>query len=69
MRNPTPKTILRQAYDANIITNNEFEILIKAITRRNETSHAYNKDLAHEIIEEIPHYYETMHIVLQKLKN
>ena len=65
----SPKTIIRMAHDANIITEEEFETLIKAITRRNETSHAYNKDLAHEIIEEIPHYYETMIVVLEKLKN
>jgi nucleotidyltransferase substrate binding protein (TIGR01987 family) len=64
----SPKTILRQAYDANVITNEEFETLIKAITRRNETSHAYNKDLAHKILEEIPHYYETMFVVLERLK-
>ncbi len=65
----SPKSIMREAYEANIITKQEFEALIKAITRRNETSHAYNKDLAHNILEEIPHYYETMFVVLQRLKD
>ena len=65
----SPKTVLRDAYDANIITKKEFEILIKATTRRNETSHAYNKNLAHAILEEIPLYYETMITIIEKLKN
>jgi nucleotidyltransferase substrate binding protein (TIGR01987 family) len=39
-----PKAIMPAAHDANIITEKEFEMLVKAITRRNETSHAYNKN-------------------------
>ena len=64
----SPKVIIREAYNANIISDDELESLIKAITRRNETSHAYNKELAHTIIEEIPLYYETMIIILERLK-
>lgn len=61
------KSIIREALDAKIISKGEFEIIVQAITRRNITSHAYNKDLAHDIIEEIPSYYETLHAILIKL--
>ena len=64
----SPKAIIREAFNAKIITQEEFESLIRAITRRNETSHAYNKELAHTILEEIPHYYEVMQNIMDRLK-
>lgn len=63
----SPKIIIREAYNAGIITELEFESLVKAITRRNETSHAYKKELAQEILEEIPQYYKVMHAILERL--
>jgi nucleotidyltransferase substrate binding protein (TIGR01987 family) len=63
----SPKAIIREALDAKIIDSNEFQSIIRAITRRNESSHAYNKDLARDIVEEIPLYYETLHTILNRL--
>lgn len=64
----SPRPILREALNATIITQEEFEILIQGIIRRNETSHAYNKELANQIIDELPNFYNTMLNVLQRIK-
>jgi len=64
----TPRIVLRDSLAANIINQDEFEILIKAVRTRNLTSHTYNEPLAEEIIEKIPNYYEEMQKIINRLK-
>lgn len=63
----SPRAIIREALNANVITSQEFELLMKGIIRRNERSHAYNKELASEILKQIPQFYDAMHTIINKI--
>lgn len=64
----SPKGVLRFAFEAKLITHEEHEILRAAIMDRNDTSHSYNHELAKEIVERIPEYYETIKMVVERLR-
>jgi len=64
----SPRSVIRNALDANIVYQNEFEQLMRCITSRNETSHAYNEELAQNLMDELPSFYETMHTILIRIK-
>jgi nucleotidyltransferase substrate binding protein (TIGR01987 family) len=63
----SPRPILREAVNAKLLTEDEFKILLRGIIRRNETSHAYNKELAGHILTELPNFYVIMHNVLTRM--
>jgi len=62
-----PKEILRLAI-GDIITSEEHDILIEAISERNLTSHSYNEDLATEIQHHIPAYFTVMKQIIDRIK-
>lgn len=64
-----PRAILRLAVTANLINDLEYEILFDCVTDRNMTSHAYNQETAEEVLSHIPLYYETMKMVVDRLKS
>lgn len=64
----SPRAILHQALEANLLSIHEHEIAIKAMLDRNETSHSYNEDLAEKIVNDIPKFYETMHAIIKRIK-
>jgi len=64
----SPRAILRQALEANLLSANEHEIAIKGMLDRNETSHSYNEAVAQEIVHAIPTFYDTMHAILTRIK-
>lgn len=63
----SPRAIVRDAVNANMLSTEEFEILMKCITSRNETSHAYNESLAKELISALPTFYKTMHKIIMRI--
>src|SRR5205085_7066556 len=52
-----PRAILKDALNANLLSIEEFKMVMDGITSRNETSHAYNEDIAEKLAQELPHYY------------
>lgn len=63
----TPKKVLRESLQAQIITLHEMEILLQAVDARNSTSHTYHEELAEEIAGQIPQFYEVMKAIVDRL--
>lgn len=63
----TPRLILREAVNVNLISESEYELLIKGITNRNLTSHSYNEEIAQILIEKIPSQYILMKTIIDRL--
>ena len=65
---PSPREILKLALNRVLITDDEYKILILAISDRNLTSHTYNEALAEEIQEHLLSYYLTMQAIIDRLQ-
>lgn len=61
------KGILREAVNAKIITEDEFEQLIKGVTDRNSTSHIYKEEIAEILSFHLPTYYHIMHDIVDRI--
>jgi nucleotidyltransferase substrate binding protein (TIGR01987 family) len=64
----SPRAIIKDALGANLLSIEEFELLMHGITNRNETSHAYNESIAQEVMNELPQLYELMHRIIMRIK-
>ncbi len=62
-----PRAIIREAANANLISEEEASILLKCITSRNETSHTYNEFLAEQVVKSVPEYYKIMHKIMKNI--
>ena len=60
----SPKHIIKTAYQANMI--NEEELWLGALIARNNVTHAYNKDIALDIINETKEKYYAMFCKLKE---
>ena len=60
-----PKEVVREAYAGHLIENEA--LWLKMLQDRNLTSHSYNEELADEIFEHIPDYYQAMWQIFLKL--
>ncbi len=63
----TPRIILREAVNSNIISEKEYMQLIESITDRNLTSHSYNENIAELLVKKIPDNYLLMQNIIQRL--
>lgn len=63
----SPRTIIRDAVNANILSDQEYIQLMHCISSRNETSHTYNEELAQEIITQLPKFYTLMHTIISRI--
>ena len=59
--------IIRQAYKLGIVKHSwdEWDIYRE---NRNNTSHGYNEDIAIEIVEQLPKFYNEIVFLLEKIK-
>ena len=62
-----PRAIIKDALTADLLSRDEFEKLMHAITNRNETSHAYNESIAQSVLEELPNLYDLMHNIIIRI--
>jgi len=62
-----PRDVVREAVNANIITDEENEKLLGALSDRNMSSHAYHERLANAIFTRIPAHYEVMKTIVDRL--
>ena len=63
-----PRSVIREALNADLLSAEEFEKLMHAITNRNETSHAYNESIAQEVFDGLPKLYDLMHSIVIRIK-
>ena len=63
----SPRQILKTAYSAGMIQDEE--LWLKALVARNNVAHAYNKEIALEIVRETKNiYFKLFEILLNSLK-
>jgi nucleotidyltransferase substrate binding protein (TIGR01987 family) len=63
----SPRGVLRAAVEAQIISHVELEQLLIATTDRNLSSHAYEEDVAEEVMSRIPGHYGVIEAVFKRL--
>jgi len=63
-----PRAIIKDALTADLLSREEFEKLMQAITNRNETSHAYNESIAQGVLDELPALYDLMYSIIIRIK-
>lgn len=64
----TPKTVLREAGAADVLTVDEVILGLAMIDDRNETSHLYTRVLAEKLFGKIPGYSKFLRSVCDRLK-
>lgn len=62
----SPRNIFRFSLDSQIVANNQFTSLIRAIEDRNRTSHTYNEELAEVVCQRIYDHEKVMRIILDR---
>jgi nucleotidyltransferase substrate binding protein (TIGR01987 family) len=65
----TPRAVIRRAFEVEFITEEDTEIWLDSLDKRNILSHTYNEDAAREALEAIrDNYYPVIKQVYQSLK-
>ena len=65
----TPRAVIRRAFEVEFITEEDTEIWLDSLDKRNILSHTYNEDAAREALEAIrDNYYPVIEQVYQSLK-
>ena len=62
----TPKEVLKEGVKLEYI--NDEQLWIKMLADRNNMSHTYNADLAHEVYNTIPDYVKAFRILSEKIE-
>lgn len=57
---PSPRSVFRQCWQVNIMSEDEFNRISKIVADRNLTSHSYNEEIAEEITQQLSNHYELM---------
>lgn len=63
-----PSEIARTAYSIELLNEEEAQTVLAMIRSRNLTSHMYVEELAEDLVEEIPHYYQVLNAVLHRFE-
>ena len=61
-----PKIVFRECHNTKILSDDELNLCLGLIEDRKLTSHTYNEDLAEEIGEKIPQYYNLMVLIFER---
>jgi nucleotidyltransferase substrate binding protein (TIGR01987 family) len=65
----TPRAVIRRAFEVEFISEEDTEIWLDSLNKRNILSHTYNEDAAREALEAIlDNYYPVIKKVYQNLK-
>ncbi len=67
LRQVNPKDVFRACFMNKIISDKEFDTLLKAVDDRNATSHNYGEDFSERIAKNIDDYFQLMNIITKKL--
>lgn len=63
-----PVPVVRAAFSIGLLREQEAEDILEMIKDRNKTSHIYKEEIAEYLSVHIPHYYQLMHDIVEKLK-
>jgi nucleotidyltransferase substrate binding protein (TIGR01987 family) len=63
-----PAPVIREAFTAGILNEDEAENALEMIKDRNRTSHIYKEEIAEELTAKIPHHAQLMISVANRLK-
>jgi len=63
----SPKPVIKACVDLKLIDADDYASFIKMINDRNLTSHAYNEELAEQISNELPGYYQLLKSTIGKI--
>jgi nucleotidyltransferase substrate binding protein (TIGR01987 family) len=65
----TPRAVIRKAFEVEIISEDDTEIWLDSLDKRNMLSHTYDEGAARQALEAIrDHYYPVIRQVYQNLK-
>ncbi len=56
----SPRSVIREAVRAKIISEQEGNACMKMVISRNKTSHIYHEEIAEDIVHKVPGYYDLM---------
>ncbi len=60
------KAVFRASLNIQLISQEEFELLLLAIDDRNLTSHTYNKELAEIMALRVKKYFKLMNLIIER---
>lgn len=64
----SPKSVYREALSANLLDGNEVELALKMTDDRNLTTHTYHEEVAQQIFEKLPDYFELLKKLLSQIE-
>lgn len=62
----SPKKVFQECIKQNLVPADKANLLLDIVEARNNTSHIYDEETAHDIAQKIPQYYE---LLFQIIKN
>ncbi len=63
----SPRGVFRAASEAKLISHDELNQLLDAVTDRNLSSHAYDEDVAEQVVKRIPKHYLSIRTIFERL--
>lgn len=63
-----PKEVLREAINVKLVSQEEYIVLLEAISDRNLASHSYDHKTADVIVLHVPEYYKCMKKIVTRLE-
>ncbi len=67
LRQINPKDVFRACYMNKILSDKDFNTLLKAVDDRNVTSHNYGEDFSERVAKNIDQYYQLMQNITKQL--
>ena len=65
----SPKAVFREAFNINLIEENDIEAVLDMVSDRNLAVHTYNEKLANELLSRLPQYCLLFQKLLLSLEN
>lgn len=65
----SPRGIVRETVKVKTMSEHEGEECINMVTSRNQTSHIYHEEIAEDIVQKVPKFYELMHKIVGRVQD
>jgi nucleotidyltransferase substrate binding protein (TIGR01987 family) len=63
----SPKKVFLECIKQNLVPEDKSALLLEIVEARNNTSHTYDEEIAYEIAQKIPEYYQLLKRILNSL--
>ena len=64
----SPRSVFRACFQVGLCTEQETDLLLVMLDKRNQTTHVYDSVLVHQILPEVPMYYDCMIKIIDRVK-